>query len=209
MKRKLITLICLVVCLSSSAAFAELNLYELTREDALRLDTIIQDEDDGGTDVGTLSVYDGYDPLYGSMSGDVGFTAQLWDTDQDNIAIAKVYFEDYMPASPYDGITSYFENDDDDIWSVQMFYIIDGTEYNSGEFVELAGGAHTYLTIMGAVETDDIDEYGFRVMGIMTGKDGNPSQGDAFHISVVPVPGAVLLGMLGLAAAGVKLRKFA
>lgn len=207
MKRKLITLICVAVCLSSSAAFAD--IYELTRDDALAMTNIIQDEDDGGTIVGGLTIYDGYSPMYGPMSGDVGFTAQLWDSDDDYVAIAKVYFTESIPGSPHDGITSYFENDDDDIWSVQMFYVIDDVEYNSGDFVELAAGQSTYLTIMGAVETDDIDEYGFRVMGLMTGTDGNPSQGDAFHISVVPVPGAVLLGMLGLAAAGVKLRKFA
>ena len=210
MKRKLITLICLVVFCMCGSAFAD--IYELTREDALKLDTIIQDEDDGGTTVGALSVYDGYDPMYGSMSGEVGFTAQLWDTDQDlpdPIAIAKIYFAEDIPASPYDGITSYFENDDDDIWSVQMYYVIGTTEYNSGDFVPLAGGASTYLTILGEVETDDIDEYGFRVMGLMTGQDGNPSQGDAFHVSVVPVPGAILLGLLGLGAAGIKLRKFA
>ena len=90
-----------------------------------------------------------------------------------------------------------------------MYYVIGTTEYNSGDFVPLAGGASTYLTILGEVETDDIDEYGFRVMGLMTGQDGNPSQGDAFHVSVVPVPGAILLGLLGLGAAGIKLRKFA
>ena len=209
MKRKIITVLCLAVfCTCGSAAFAD--IYELTREDALKLDTIIQDEDDGGTTVGALTVYDGPDLLYGPMSGMVGFTAQLWDEDDPlDYAVAKIYFTEDIPASPYDGITSYFENDDDDIWSVQMFYFIGTTEYNSGDFVSLDGGAHTYLTIMGAVETDDITEYGFRVMGLMTGQDGNPSQGDAFHVSVVPVPGAILLGLLGLGAAGIKLRKFA
>jgi len=36
-----------------------------------------------------------------------------------------------------------------------------------------------------------------------------PSYSDDFHVSLVPVPAAVILGMLGLGAAGWKLRKFA
>ena len=35
------------------------------------------------------------------------------------------------------------------------------------------------------------------------------SSSDDFHTSVVPVPGAILLGLLGLSAAGLKLRRFA
>ena len=209
MERKFITVICLAVFCISGSAFAD--IYELTREEALAMTNIVQDEDDGGTNVGALSVYDGYSTLYGSMSGEVGFTASLQDTDNPlDYAVAKIYcIVDGVPGSLYDGITSYFENDDEDIWSVQMYYVIDGFESNSGDFVELAGGASTYLTILGEVETDDIDEYGFRVMGLMTGTLGHPSQSDAFHISVVPVPGAILLGLLGLGAAGIKLRKFA
>ena len=38
---------------------------------------------------------------------------------------------------------------------------------------------------------------------------GNPSNSDTYHMNVVPVPGAVLLGMLGLSLAGIKLRKHA
>jgi len=211
MKRKLITVLCVAVfCMCGSAAFADLNLYELTREDALAMTNIVQDEGDGGTSVGSLSIHDGPDDSYKVMSGMVGFTAWLEDTDGDDITIAKIYCDLSINASPYDGITSYFENDDDDIWSVQMYYKIGDAEYISGDFVELATGESTYLTILGSVETDSITEYGFRVMGNMIGgTSGYPSNPDFFHISVVPVPGAILLGLLGLGAAGIKLRKFA
>jgi hypothetical protein len=220
MKRKLIIVLFVAVfCISASPALAD--MYELDRDAALTLTNIAQDEDDGGTTVGALTVFDGPSGIYGPMSGMVGFTAQLWSSDaplpgstpgpgEDLIAIAKIYSTLAIPFDEdYDGVISYIENDDEDTWSVQLYYIIDGTEYNSGDFVELVGGQSTYLAINDAFNTEDIDEYGFRVMGIMTGKLGNPSQNDAFHISVVPVPGAVLLGMLGLAVAGVKLRKLA
>jgi hypothetical protein len=215
MKRKLIIVLFVAVfCMSAAPALAD--MYELDRDAALTLTNIAQDEDDGGTTVGALTVFDGPSGLYGPMSGMVGFTAQLWSSDapngtpapgEDLIAIAKVYSTLAIPFDEdYDGVISYIENDDEDTWSVQLYYIIDGTEYNSGDFVELVGGQSTYLAINDAFNTEDIDEYGFRVMD---NDGGNPSQGDAFHISVVPVPGAVLLGMLGLAVAGVKLRKLA
>jgi hypothetical protein len=43
--------------------------------------------------------------------------------------------------------------------------------------------------------------------GLLVFDDGTP--GATFTATMVPVPGAVLLGILGLGAAGVKLRKFA
>ena len=90
MKRKLITVICVAVFCMSSSAFA--SLYELTREDALAMTNIIQDEDDDGTTVGALTVYDGYSTLYGPMSGEVGFTAALTDTDDPlDYAVAKIF----------------------------------------------------------------------------------------------------------------------
>jgi hypothetical protein len=57
-------------------------------------------------------------------------------------------------------------------------------------------------------DTDDIDDIGFYIKDDFLGGD-YPSDPDAYHISVVPVPGAVLLGILGLGVAGIKLRKYA
>jgi len=42
-----------------------------------------------------------------------------------------------------------------------------------------------------------------------TGASGDIGSGSVLGVTLVPVPGAVLLAMLGFGAAGLKLRKFA
>ena len=58
-----------------------------------------------------------------------------------------------------------------------------------------------------------VTNIGFQVAGDMIAPGGsynnNPSNPDNYHIDVVPVPGAILLGLLGFGAAGIKLRKYA
>jgi hypothetical protein len=118
-----------------------------------------------------------------------------------------------LTGTGYDGITSYFQNDDQSRWSVQLFYVSGATEYNSGAFMELLPvGDSIYLSTgapVGGLDLSTITSIGFRVKGInMGGTNPNyPSYSDDFHISVVPVPAAFLLGLLGLGAAGLKLRK--
>jgi len=107
---------------------------------------------------------------------------------------------------------SYFQNDNDDIWEVQLFYVHTTSGEYASAWTSLAGdGGSAYLSTGGpgtGLDLDDISDIGFRIRGDMLNGD-YPSSGDAFHISLVPVPGAVLLGLLGLGAAGWKLRKFA
>jgi hypothetical protein len=132
-----------------------------------------------------------------------------------------------LSGSPYDGISMYVQNDNQSKWSYQLFYTIGGsvdptngivtggTEYNSGAFVEVLGLYHSTVLSTGApvggLDLGTISNIGFRIQGNnMGGGDlSDPSYSDDFHTSVVPVPGAVLLGFLGLGAAGLKLRRFA
>jgi len=178
----------------------------------------------------TLSVYDGpttkvYGPgpaEYGPMSGLVGFfgglTGDVGFPNYDGDAKLEIY--DSTPGLSgdidYGGITAYFENDNQSIWSVQLFYVdsTDGTRTSA--WVELAGlGGSAWLTApasgLTALDLDNITKIGLRIWGEhMGGTDLDyQSYSDDFHVSLVPVPAAVILGMLGLGAAGWKLRKFA
>jgi len=203
---------------------ADAGLWELDRTTALGF-TTYTNIGGAGDAIGSLNVYDGPgNRVYGtgvtgypSMSGVVGFTTTTFADggDADTTTTAEISYggNPGLTGSPYDGITSYFENDNDDIWSVQLFYQIGATEYNSGAYVTLAGlGGSAWLSTgapMGGLDLSTITDIGFRIQGNMTGLGGNPSNPDSFHVSLVPVPAAVLLGILGLGVVGWKLRKYA
>ena len=223
------------------AVQADAALWELDRPTALGFRTYDDFDGGGGDTVGTpgttgsLGIYDGPGlhatdgtdwGSYLDMSGVVGFVSgPMIDLGGggDNYVTAEVHSNGSpgLASATYSGITSYFQNDNDDIWEVQLFYVDSGDAgLHESAWVSLAGdGGSTYLTALdsdgvGGLELLDlanITDIGFRIRGNMIGQTNSdyPSSGDAFHVSVVPVPGAVLLGILGLSAAGIKLRKFA
>lgn len=222
MKRFL--LFTLVICLFAVQANAD--MWELDKPTALGFT-------DNSIELGALSnplsVYDGstikvYGPgpdEFGPMSGQVGFygglTGNVGAPTYGGAAILKIY--DAKPlltdTVDYDGITAYFGNDNNSKWSFQLFYV-DSTEATerASAWVELGGsGGNTYLTAnaSGVLDLDNITQIGVRIKGENMGSTDKayPSYSDDFHFSVVPVPGAVLLGILGLSAAGIKLRRFA
>ncbi len=169
---------------------------------------------------------------FGPMSGQVGFEAgvvgDVGFPDYGGTAVMQISYggNPGLSGTDYDGISLYIQNDNQSKWSYQLFYTIGGavdlngivtggTEFNSGAFVELPGlHSSTVLStgaLGGGLDLGTISNIGFRIQGNhMGGLDGTyPSYSDDFHTSVVPVPGAVLLGFLGLGAAGLKLRRFA
>ncbi len=127
-------------------------------------------------------------------------------------------------ASNLTGYTDYgmaFVNDNDDIWSVNLYmntgWIDPGSwspefdTFSENAWTVLAPGATTYvsMSLAGIPYLDHVTNIGFQIGATMDNVGGNPSPSDAFHVSAVPVPGAFLLGILGLGAVGIKLRKFA
>jgi len=204
---------------------ANADPWELDTTTALGFTTYIDLDGSGGDDVGSLSVYHGpstkvFGPggsLYGAgdMSGNVGFVASFENFNEDPLVMTEINFTGTptLSGTGYTGITSYVQNDNNSTWSVELWYEIDSFRYTSG-FVPLDGhGGSAWLTTQAVVGLDlsMIDDIGFTISAYMDGKGMNPSSPDAFHISVVPVPvpAAVILGMLGLGVAGIKLRKYA
>lgn len=106
-----------------------------------------------------------------------------------------------LTGGSYDGYQLFVANDNDDPWQVTLY--VDGLEslasvnllpgesgtlaWNFGEELTLAENTFIGLTLQSGI-----------------------SRTDYFHMSVsaVPVPAAVVIGMLGLGVAGLKLRKF-
>ena len=148
----------------------------------------------------------------GPMQGSVGWAGWLMDTTGDHYATMTISASGNLGrTASYDGFQAFFANDDDDPWDVQLFVqkkTSAGGERTGSGWTSLARGASTFITWNTAFDFDDVADFGLDVRGHFL-PGGSPSNPDAFKISAVPVPGAVLLGVLGLAAAGVKLRRFA
>jgi hypothetical protein len=163
-------------------------------------------------DLGALTLVTMDEGEYGeSMSGVVGFVGSLDESpaDADVQAVITISaLSDAGISGSYDGYTAYLENDDDDASGVRL-YVVDGGGIQTNAWVTLPGYSSAWLTLAGPFNFDgDVTDIGFQVL---FDKDmpGHGSDPDFYHISAVPVPGAVLLGAVGLIAAGVRLRRFA
>jgi hypothetical protein len=109
-----------------------------------------------------------------------------------------------------------FGNDDNSKWSARLFLATSGGGTYTSDWTEVAIGnsAVLQLSLAGVSDLTHVTGIGFDLGGTMNGGaiggvPGNPSNPDDFHVSVVPVPAALILGLLGMGAAGLKLRRFA
>jgi hypothetical protein len=108
-------------------------------------------------------------------------------------------------------------NDDNSTWSFYAAVHVVGegaTTYHYGSGLDLAPHQNGLATVTFGTDVT-VDQVGFYVQGFWPpdpkapGGVNQPSNPDDFNVSVVPVPGALLIGLLGLSAAGIKLRRFA
>jgi hypothetical protein len=202
------------------AVQANADLWQVDKSEALNFTSYTGSS---GDNVGDLGLYDGRvldytfvgspAPTYnlnGDMSGQVGLSGTLRD-DNGGGVLLDVYDDSPSLSSltTYDGISMYVENDNQSNWNYQLYYDIGSTEYTSGDFVTLAPGASTWLSTAADLKLGDITRIGFRIQSPMDGQNGFASTSDTFYTSVVPVPAAVILGILGLGVVGIKLRKYA
>ena len=101
----------------------------------------------------------------------------------------------------FDSLVIPIANDNDDVYRYHAWVSYDNmANMVQGALLDLIGD--TTGTVSVAV-VPGVTHYGFDVDLL------GPSSSDDFHTSVVPVPAAVLLGVLGLGVAGLKLRKYA
>jgi hypothetical protein len=131
-----------------------------------------------------------------TMLGEVGYIGLLMKGSSITIGATA---GDLGLTGAYTGFQLFLANDDDDPWQATLY--VEGM--TSPGFQTLTSGAgDTFVWDFGSSVTLAADtEIGFMIRSGI-------GRSDVFHMSAVPAPVAVVLGMLGLGVAGLKLRKF-
>ena len=161
----------------------------------------------------------GTEVSYGdTMTQLVGFSGNLKDNSGDFEAIQTIGLGslnesgtslDLVPDETYvDGFQLLIANDNNQGWSYRTYVWVIGnsTRYETDWTTLIADTQTNLILSTGYIDFHEVCGIGFEVK--WTYEPGG-SIGDDFHTSVVPVPAAVILGMLGLGVAGIKLRKYA
>ncbi len=186
------------------AGQASAAMYELDAPTAL---TFTKQAGSAG-DITTLDLVTDDITLYNiPMELQVGYQGRLEDGlgSTDRTAWIKIGTTG-LSLSGYDGFTTALANDDNSRYYYQLYAVDTVGEQISGYESAGVGGVRG----LSVATTGDISEIGFYVSVNFWPDDTlGPSSPDTFRVSAVPVPGAVLLGFLGLGAAGLKLRRFA
>jgi len=211
MKSKLLLALCLSLFSSTIPAMAD--VYEVDYTTALAFRDISTTPSESGLLLNVFDlrgntnpathIYDGPllpEPDYQDAPwlGQVGFSAILsgdgaWmriGADDDSIG-------------EYDGFRIFLGNDNNSTWQVRSF--VNGTSLD--DWVSLDPGKGIWLE--SSFTATELTSFGFDVRLNMNVGEYSPSVSDTFHVSAVPVPGAILLGVLGLSVVGVKLRRHA
>ena len=168
-------------------------------------------------------VFGAYSSFGADMNLEVGFTGNLVDNGGGDSAIAQIGLVNlvtppggaptYSPlglSGLYDSFLLPISNDDDDIWRYQAYVTVGNTltpTYVSS-WTTLTPETETELLVsFSEIDFSTVTGIGFEIewKPSINGYKGS----DEYHTSVVPTPTAVLLGILGLGAVGIKLRKYA
>ncbi|MBN1506440.1 MAG: hypothetical protein JW955_06320 [Sedimentisphaerales bacterium] len=196
MKRFLLTILLVGLLVGQASA----DMVKVTDDLLKEFDTFTVTTGSGSNFAGPLTAY----PSWPTMEGDYGWRGEL---DHSNDTVLIHASGDAGLSGSYDGFAMTFYNDDDDNWSVRLYVstTTDGTLYGawttiSGHPYNTPPAASAMVSLGSAFTMDSAGDIGFEMRA---------PYNDVFHISAVPLPGAILLGFLGLGVAGAKLRRFA
>jgi len=227
MRKVLFLSICLVALLAISSV-SKADIYEMDTPTA----RLLRDMHWSDTETPTSNVikYIGDNPgdladrIYGSdlfygsdepMIFKVGFSGDLTDYSKDGVADVWIGLGtnvSSLPSGTYDSFVLPVANGDNQIWQYKLYAITTGDygteDYISTSWKTLVGGSSANLSLdfVGGLDFSTLTDLG---LIIRLNQSEIHGYSDNFHTSVVPVPGAILLGLLGMSAAGIKLRRFA
>ena len=198
-------IVLVVLVLAAFAGQASADMFTLSKDDAMSLDAVYWSGDGGSQWLNVtddLATYQAGNSGI-SMQGWVGYYGALYSSTGDPSVQIGGYTGDL---SSYEGYSLFLANDNDDSWQVRLYVTTnDGTSDSTWEtewetlYKETNKALVLDFSDLGVTDQGNVVDLGFWIKG------GN----DNFHISaVVPVPAAVLIGTLGLAVAGLKLRKY-
>jgi hypothetical protein len=226
MKRRFnILYICVVVlCFVTSSAMAD--MYTMGEDTAINLRDGTYYDAFGSSSLNWVGYNDGtawpsnQSGTRVSGSGDygfpmlyqVGYAGDLQGAELDDLAYVDIgaadntngVLDDLKLLGSFDSFGLAIANDDDDVWNYKLYIDFTGSSrIESASWTPVSPNSGTSFLILNFTETDfsNLEDIGFMIQAT--------KYVDTFHTSVVPVPGAVLLGILGLSIAGIKLRKFA
>ena len=192
MKRVFLSIV--AICLLAGQASADLTSLTLDAADVLSFHGMYPDTANVQFWGATL------DPVEyeaDSMLGEVGFTGLV--KKGYSITIGATAGELGLTGQSYNGFDLFLANDNDDPWMVTLFVqgLTSLTPVNLGPGTGQNFAWDFGQSIMLAADTF----IGFKL-------ESSISRTDVFHVSAVPLPVGVVLGVLGLGVAGLKLRKF-
>ena len=205
------------ICVIATPVMADMYQLDAATADDMRL--IYWTDDATLNYVGYNTGFDLIPPtnLYGSTTNilTVCFTGNIADTDGAGIADAYIGLNYTIDLSKYDeGFLLPIANDNGDTWQYKA-YVTAGTDVTTNT-VESTSWLTLDQDSAGAVWVGydssaftQSSSLGFMIRWDQSIPANLNKTGDQFATSVVPVPAAVILGMLGLGVAGLKLRKFA
>ncbi len=130
------------------------------------------------------------------MLGDVGFVGSL----SGNQSWMRIGATGTFGTGTTSSFGAWLGNDDQSAWEVRL--VANNTPEST--WTSISPGQFLWFDMP---VSGPLTMIGFEVR-LNTGLTPTPSPSDSFNISAVPIPAAVLLGMLGLGVAGMKLRKF-